>query len=81
MIERTNISLEDWAKLSGPTDDQYKDIVELLTQENEILTSMGFGGIERYNPPWHERVRNWIGRKLVRLGFEIAPDIMDEYRD
>lgn len=80
MIERTNISLNDWANMSRPTDEQLtQSIVELLTQENEILR--GYIDERLDDTTWFERIRNWIGRKLVRLGFEIAPDIMDEYRD
>ncbi len=73
------MTLADWAKLNEVANaSQLNSIAEMLTQENEILKDMGYlGVVESY--PWHRRLRNWLGRKLARLAFSIAPDVRDDY--
>lgn len=79
MIERTRISLEDWAKINNQScEKQFDSIAQMLTQENEFLKDMGYLS-DRESESLSIRLRNWIGHKLARMAFFIAPDVRDEY--
>lgn len=77
MSERTHISLEDWAKLSAPSSEYIGKVVDMLTEENELMKLFPYE--PREPDPWYTRTRNAIGHWFVNLGFHIAPDIRDDY--